>query len=94
MGDLNARLRELRNDREDELALTLEGSELEDVTAHFTPRRHYQGTGNWTWNISQEGRMVTGRGKYILKSDKDDFIKEGVREASLHRDHQMVLKVI
>ena len=38
--------------------------------------------------------MVTGKGNYILRSDRDDLIKAGVREASLHRDHRMVLAVV
>ena len=38
--------------------------------------------------------MVTWRGNYILSSDRDDFIKVGVREARLHTDHCIVLSVI
>ena len=30
--------------------------------------------------MRREGRMVTGRGDYILRSDRDDFIKAGIRE--------------
>ena len=41
--------------------------------------------------MRQEGRTVTGRGDYILSSDRDDFIKAGVQESRLHMDHQMIL---
>ena len=53
LGDLNARMREPRDDREDELAPALVGIGLGDVTAHFTPRRRYQGTGGCTCQMSQ-----------------------------------------
>ena len=87
MGDINVRLRELRDDREDKLASALAGTGMDDVTAHFTPRRQYRGTGSWTWQMRREGRMVTGRGDYILSSDRDIFVKAGVQEARLHIDH-------
>ena len=41
-----------------------------------------------------EVRMVTGRGDYTLNSDRDEFIKVGVREERLHTDHWMVLAVL
>ena len=94
LGDLNIRLREPREDREDELATALAGIGLMDVAAHFTPRRRYRGTGNWTWKMRQEGSMVTGRGDCILSSDRYDFAKAGVQEARLHMDHRMVLVVL
>ena len=50
--------------------------------------------GGWTWKIRQEVRQVTGRGDYILISDRDNFVKAGVREARLHSDHRMVLAVL
>ena len=44
--------------------------------------------------MSQEGRTVSGRGEYIIISDRYDFTKAGVQEARLHTDHQMVLVVL
>ena len=38
--------------------------------------------------------MVTGRGNYILSSDRYDFIKAMVRDTRLHTDHWMVLAVL
>ena len=94
LGDLNARPRELRDNREDELASTLAGSGLDNVTSHFTLRRQYQGTGSWTCQMRGEGRLVERRGNYILRSYRDIFVKAGVREARLHTDHWMVLAVL
>ena len=38
--------------------------------------------------------MVTEGVHYILSSDRDDFIKAGLREARLHKNHRMVLAVL
>ena len=38
--------------------------------------------------------MVTGRGNYILISDRDRFVKAKMREARLYTDHRMVLSVL
>ena len=54
LGDLNIRLREPRDNREDELPPTLAGNGLGDVTAHFTPRRWYIGT--WELDVADETR--------------------------------------
>ena len=94
LGDLNVRLRETWDNREDKLATALAGSGLTDVTAQFTLRRQYRGMENWTWQMRREGRTVTGRGNSILSSDRNEFTKARVREARLHTDHQMVLAVL
>ena len=51
LGDLNVRLREKRDAREDELATALEDSGMGDVTAYFMPRWRYRGMGDWTWRM-------------------------------------------
>ena len=67
MGDINVRLREPREIREDELVSALVDSRLGEMTDHFTPRRRYRGTGSWMWQMSCEGRLVTVRGNCILR---------------------------
>ena len=94
LGDLNVRLRELQDARGDELAAALADSGLGDVIAHFITRWQYRGKVNWTWQMRQEGRQVTGRGDYILRSDRNSFVNLGVREARLHTDHQIILPVL
>ena len=44
--------------------------------------------------MRREFRTVTGRGDYILRSDRDDFNKAGVQDYRLHTDHRIVLAVI
>ena len=46
MGDIKIRPKEMRDDREYELALALTGSGLGDLTANFTPRQQYLGMGS------------------------------------------------
>ena len=94
LGDLNIRLRKLRDDREDELASALAGRGLGDMTSHFTPRRRYQGTGCRTWKIRWDFRMVTGRGYYILISNRNEFFKAGEWKERIFTDHRMVQVVL
>ena len=84
----------MQYNREDNLALELVGSGLGNVISHLAPRRRYQGMGTWTWQMRREGRLETGRGEYILSSDRDTIFKEGVRESILHTYHWMVLAVL
>ena len=44
--------------------------------------------------MRQEDRQVTGRGDYILSTDRDNFFNVRVREARIYIDHRMVLAAI
>ena len=94
LGDLNIRLRELRDSREYELATVLADSRMGDMTAHFMSRWRYRGTESWMWQMRREGRQVTGRGDYIIITDRDNVVNAREIEARLHTYHQMVLAVI
>ena len=91
---LNARLREPREAREEKIATTLLNSGLVDVTSHFVLRRRYRGAGSWMWQLQREVRQMTGRGDYILSSDRDNFFNAGVREAIIFTEEWMVLEVL
>ena len=47
LGDLNVRLREPQDTREEDLATALTGSGLVGMTSHFVPRRWYRGVVIW-----------------------------------------------
>ena len=94
MGDINVSLREPRDNMEEKLVAALARIRLGDVTAHFTLRWWYRGMGRWTCQMSREGSLGAVRGDYIISSDRDDFIKAGLREARLHKNHRMVLAVL
>ena len=70
-GDINAKLSETEDDRrgEDiEVALATEG--LEDMSAHFLPRRSAWCQEGRTWSIIREGREVRSQTDYILGTDR------------------------
>ena len=49
LGDLNVRLREPRDAREEDLETTLAESGVFGMTSHFVARRWYREAGSWTW---------------------------------------------
>ena len=51
LGDINVRLREPRNYREDDLVTALARSVLTGVKANFTPIQRYRGNDNWNCQI-------------------------------------------
>ena len=94
LGKLNASTREPRDAREEKIATVLLDRGLIDVTSHFMLRRRYRGAGSWMWKLRQEGLQVTGRGNYILSSDRNIFLNTGVREARIFTEYWMVLAVL
>ena len=48
MGDLNARLGDTCDKREEELAMAMADRGLVNMIDHFTPWRRYMGAGSWT----------------------------------------------
>ena len=91
---LNVRLQELRYVREEELATVVAACGLEDMTAHFMPRRRYIGGGRWTWRMRREDRKVKGWGEYILYTSRHKFFNVGIGEAQMNIDHRMFLAVL
>ena len=59
--DLNVRLVELRDAREEELVTVVADCGLEYITDHFIPRRSYRGDRRWTWRMRRDDQQVTGR---------------------------------
>ena len=66
LGDLNVRLRDPCDGREEDLEMVLADCGLVNMTDHSLPRRRYMGDGRWMWRIWQEGRHMMGRGDYVL----------------------------
>ena len=64
---------------------------LEDMTDHFFPRWRYRGEGRWTWRMQREVLQVTGKGYYIIGTNRYTFFSTGVIEERMHTDHRMVL---
>ena len=94
MGGLKARLGDSYDKHEEDLAMVLVDKGLVNMTDHFMPKRRCSGAGSWTWRIHREGRQVTGRGNYILSTDRRNFTNTGMREPRHGTDHRMILAVI
>ena len=58
LGDLNVRLRETCDAREEEIVRVVAECGPEDMTAHFMLRRKYIGDGRWTWWMRREDQKV------------------------------------
>ena len=79
MGYLNARLGNPRDEHEGDLATALADQGLVNMTDYLLPRRQYRGAGGWTWSMQRDRIQVTGRGNYILFTDRRIFSTPGYR---------------
>ena len=93
MGYLNARLGNLRDEREEYLATALEGRGLVNMIDHFLTRMRYWVAGSWKWSMQREGKRVTGRGEYILSTDRSSFTSAELQETRHVTDHRTILVV-
>ena len=94
LGDISVRLQELRNTQEEELVTVVAASGMVDTTENFMSRRKYRGNVRWKWRMRREDWQVTGRGEYILGTNRHHFFNTGIGEAWMNTDHQMVLAVL
>ena len=81
-GDLNTDLGDTENDRRgSEIAAAMTEAGVEDMTAHFLPRKRKWGRERQTWSMVREGKVVRSRTDYHLGTDKKS-LKERVRPRS------------
>ena len=91
-GDLNTTLADPENDQRGTdivAALTEEG--LEDMSAHFLPRRRTWGRERRTWSMVREGKVVRSGTDYILGTDCCLFWNVSVWDPRHNTYHYMVL---
>ena len=91
-GDMNTNLADPEGDRRGEdiaEALVTEG--LEDMSAHFLPRRRPWCQDGRTWSMQLEGRKGRYRTDYILGTGHRLFGNVYVREPRHNSDHYLVL---
>ena len=73
-GDLNTALEYPENDRRGtEIAASMTAAGVEDMTAHFLPRRRRWGQERRTWSMVREGKFVRSRTDYLLGTDQSLF---------------------
>ena len=74
MGDLNAQLGNPRDEHEEDLVTALAEQGLVNMTYHLIPRRQYWGAVGCKCSMQRYRRQVTGRGDYILSTDRNSFV--------------------
>ena len=91
-GDLNTNLGETASDRRGtEIAAALTEAGVEDMTAHFLPRKRLLGRERRTWSMVREGKVIKSRTDYLLGTDRSLFRNVAVRDPRHNSDHYMVV---
>ena len=54
-------------------------------------KTEYRLGGNWTWRMWREGKLISGKGDYILGTRYNYFYNVGIREPRIPIDHWVVL---
>ena len=91
VGDLNAHFAQPCDWSEEELATEIANYSLDNHTLHSIPRRRYRGEGVWLCMMWRYGRPITGRGDYIIDTDRRDLYNVCIRELRVPTDHRMIL---
>ena len=61
-----------------EIAEALTEAGVEDMTAHFLPRKRLWGRECRTWSLVREGRVIRSRTEYLLGTDRSLFMNVAV----------------
>ena len=80
MGDMNTRLGDPCDEREEDLSTVLVDMGMVNMMDHFMHRRRCRGPCSWTWRMQWEGCQVTGMGEYTLSFDRHNFTNMGLRK--------------
>ena len=67
---------------------------LEDMAAHFLPRKRKWGRERRTWAMVRGGKAVRSRTDYILGTDRSLFRNVAVRDPRHNSDHYMVMGLL
>ena len=89
--NMNVNLTEPEGDRREEnIAATLATDGLEDMAAHFLPRRRRWCQDKRTWSMFRLGREVQSRTDYIMGIDNRLFRNMTIQEPWHKSDHNLV----
>ena len=73
-GDFNTDLGEMASDgRGTEIAAAITEAGLEDMMAHFLPKKRNWGRKRRTWSMVREGKAIRSRTDYLLGNDHSLF---------------------
>ena len=94
-GDLNTDLGDMACDgRGTEITAAITEEGLEDMTAHFLPRKRKWGREQRTWSMVRGGKAIRSRTDYILGTDRSLFRNVAVRDPRYNSDHYMVVGLL
>ena len=74
-----------------EIAAAMTAAGVEDMTAHFLPRRRIWGREGRTWSMVQESKVVQSRTDYLLGTDRSLFRNVSVWDPRHNTYHFMVV---
>ena len=91
-GDFNTDLGDTTSDgRGTEIAAALTEAGVEEMMAHFLPRKRLWGSERRTWSMVREGRVIRSRTDYLLGTDISLFRNMAVRDPIHNSDHYIVV---
>ena len=94
-GDFNTDLGDMACDRRGtEIAAAITEAGLEDMTAHFLPRKRKWGRERRTWSMVRGGKAIRSWTDYILGTDRSLFRNVAVRDPHYNSDHYMVVGLL
>ena len=94
-GDLNTDLGDMACDgRGTEIAAAITEAGLEDMTAHFLPRKRMWGREQRKWAMVRWGKAIRSRTDYILGTDCSLFRNVDVRDPRQNSDHYIVVGLL
>ena len=94
-GDLNTDLGDMACDeRGMAIAAAITEAGLEDMTAHFLPRKRKWGRERRTWSMVRRGEAIRSRTDYILGTDRSLFRNVAVRDPRYNSYHYMAVGLL
>ena len=91
-GDLKTDLGDAESNRRgSEIVAAMAEARVEDIRAHFLPRKQNWGRERRTWSMVREGKVVRSRTDYLLGTDRSLFRNVSVRDPRHNTDHFMVV---
>lgn len=86
LGDINVDLRQVDDDRSEDIATALTLVGLQDVSDHFTHPR-----GRWTWSQRRQNRYVRTVTDCILAESPEEFSRWAVKIPRYDSDHRALI---
>ena len=77
-----------------EIAVAMTVAGVEDMAAHFLPRKRRWGRERRMWRMVREGKVVRSQTEYLLGTDRSIFRDFYFRDPRYNTDHFMVMSCL